>query len=158
VIAEPNKITASTAYDFEAKNLTAYGGLLPVATMLEKLGFQQLIEETLTVKRVTRAMPMCQFILAMVLGVYVGFSRLHHLQFLAREPMLTGILKVDPPQAGVRDLRDAAGVASDIGTQRAPFVLAGKSAGKKQKYASATNRQLGFVKRYGVKEDLFLNV
>ena len=33
------------------------------------------------------------------------------------------------------DLRDAAEIASDIGTQRAPFVLAGKSAGKKQKYA-----------------------
>jgi hypothetical protein len=101
VIAEPNKITGSTAYDFEAKNLTAYGGLLPVATMLEKLGFQQLIEETLTVKRVTRTMPMHQFILAMVLAVYVGFSRLHHVQFLAREPMLTGILKVLrlPPQS-----------------------------------------------------------
>ncbi len=27
VIAEPNKIGASTPYDFEAKNLTAYGGL-----------------------------------------------------------------------------------------------------------------------------------
>ena len=53
VIAEPNKITGSTAYDFEAKNLTAYGGLLPVATMLEQLGFQQLIEETLTVKPVS---------------------------------------------------------------------------------------------------------
>lgn len=35
VISEPNKIGASTAYDFEAKNLTAYGGLLPVGTMLE---------------------------------------------------------------------------------------------------------------------------
>ena len=100
MIAEPNKITAATAYDFEAKNLTAYGGLLPVATMLEKLGFQQLVEETLTVKRVTRAMPMYQFVLAMVLAVYVGFSRLHHLRFLEREPMLTGILKVLrlPPQ------------------------------------------------------------
>jgi hypothetical protein len=50
--------------------------------MLEKLGFRQLIEETLTVKRVTRTMPMYQFILAMVLAVYVGFSRLHHVQFL----------------------------------------------------------------------------
>ena len=100
VIAEPNKIGASTPYDFEAKNLTAYGGLLPVATMLEKLGFQQLVEETLTVKRVTRAMSMYQFVLAMVLAVYVGFSRLHHLRFLEREPMLTGILKVLrlPPQ------------------------------------------------------------
>ena len=94
VIAEPNKIGAATPYDFEAKNLTAYGGLLPVATMLEKLGFPQLVEETLAVKRITRAMPMCQFVLAMVLAVYVGFSRLHHLRFLEREPMLTGILKV----------------------------------------------------------------
>jgi Transposase DDE domain group 1 len=97
---EPNKIGAFTPYDFEAKNLTAYGGLLPVATMLEKLGFQQLVEETLTVKRVTRAMSMYQFVLGMVLSVYVGFSRLHHLRFLEREPMLTGILKVLrlPPQ------------------------------------------------------------
>src|ERR1700747_3780695 len=97
---EPTKINASTPFDFAAKNLTAYGGLLPVATMLEKLGFQQLVEETLTVKRETRAMPMYQFVLAMVLALYVGFSRLHHLQFLAREPMLMGILKVLrlPPQ------------------------------------------------------------
>jgi hypothetical protein len=56
--AEPLKIGASTPFDFSAHNLTAYGGLLPVATML------------------------------------------HHLRFLEREPMLTGILKVLrlPPQ------------------------------------------------------------
>ena len=35
-IREPNKIGASTPFDFDARNLTAYGGLLPVATMLEK--------------------------------------------------------------------------------------------------------------------------
>ena len=100
VISEPNKIGASTPYDFEGKNLTAYGGLLPVATMLERLGFQQLVEETLTVKRVTRAMSMYQFVLTMVLAAYVGFSRLYHLRFVAREPMFTGILKVLrlPPQ------------------------------------------------------------
>ena len=100
VIAEPNRIRSSTPYDFEAKSLTAYGGLLPVATMLEKLEFQQLVEETLTVKRITRAMPMYQFVLAIVLAIYVGFSRLHHLRFVSREPMLTGILKVLrlPPQ------------------------------------------------------------
>src|ERR1019366_7531315 len=91
---------ASTPYDFEARNLTAYGGLLPVATMLEKLGFQQLVEETPTVKRQTRSMPIFGFILEMVLACYVGFSRLHHLRFLKREPMLTGILGVAqlPPQ------------------------------------------------------------
>lgn len=100
-IREPLKIGASTPYDFSARSLTAYGGLLPVATMLEKLGFQQLVEETLTIRRQTRAMPVYRFVLAMVLALYVGFSRLHHLRFLKREPMLTGILKVLelPPQS-----------------------------------------------------------
>jgi len=101
VIPEPNRIGASTPYDFEAKNLTAYGGLLPVATMLEKLGFRQLVEGTLTVQRKTKAMAMYQFVLAMVLACYVGFSRLYHLRFLEREPMLIGILAVLrlPPQS-----------------------------------------------------------
>ena len=100
VRSEFNRIGASTPFDFEAKSLTAHGGLLPVATMLEKLEFQQSVEETLTVKRITRAMPMYRFVLAMVLAIYVGFSRLHHLRFLEREPMLTGILTVLrlPPQ------------------------------------------------------------
>ena len=97
---EPSKIGASTPYDFDSKNLTAYGGLLPVATMLEKLGFQQLLEQTLSVPRETRSMPWPGFVLGMVLAIYIGFSRLNHLRFLAREPMLTGILKVVrlPPQ------------------------------------------------------------
>ncbi|MBV8847556.1 MAG: hypothetical protein JO307_32495, partial [Bryobacterales bacterium] len=49
---KPMKIGASTPYDFEGSNMTAYGGLLPVASMLEKLEFQQLIEEHVTIKRV----------------------------------------------------------------------------------------------------------
>ena len=49
VIGKPNKIKANTHFDFK-DNLTAYGGLLPVATMLEKLRFQRLLEETLTIK------------------------------------------------------------------------------------------------------------
>src|SRR5258708_22828461 len=100
VSPQPNKIGPATPYDFDGKNLTAYGGLLPVGTLLEKLGFHQLIEETLKVNRLTRVMPAYQFILAMVLACYVGFSRLHHMRFLQRDPMLTGILGVQrlPPQ------------------------------------------------------------
>ncbi|MDR5726345.1 MAG: transposase [Terriglobia bacterium] len=91
---------ASTPYDFSARSLTAYGGMLPVSTMLEKLGFQQLVEETLTIQRQTRAMPVFRFILGMILACYVGFSCLHHLRFLKREPMLTGLLHAAelPPQ------------------------------------------------------------
>jgi hypothetical protein len=93
-IAEPNKINASTHFDFEAKNLTPYGGLFPVATMLERLGFEKLVHEVLTVKRIPRVMTIYQFILGMVLAIYVGFARLNQLRFVAQDPMLTGILKV----------------------------------------------------------------
>src|SRR5438034_11191927 len=48
---EPYKIAASTPFDFGAKNLTPYGGLFPVSTMLEKLGFKKLIEETRSEER-----------------------------------------------------------------------------------------------------------
>ena len=46
-------------------------------------------------------MPVFRFILGMILACYVGFSRLHPLRFLQREPMLTGILQVAklPPQS-----------------------------------------------------------
>jgi hypothetical protein len=83
------------------ENLTAYGGLLPVGTLLEKLGFRQLVEETLTVKRQTRAMPAYQFILAMVLACYVGFFDSITCGLLQREPMLTGILSVSAAPAAV---------------------------------------------------------
>ena len=97
----PNKIGASTPYDFSGKNLTPYGGLLPVATMLEKLGFQALVEQTISSQRRTRVMNLYQFMLAIVLGLYIGFSRLNQLRFIARDPILTGILKVIglPPQS-----------------------------------------------------------
>ena len=67
------KRIAATPYDFEGSNMTAYGGLLPVATILEKLEFQQLIEEHVTIKRLTTSMPTFRFVLAMILALYVGF-------------------------------------------------------------------------------------
>jgi hypothetical protein len=93
-LSEPNKINGSTPYDFNGKNLTPYGGLLPVMTMLEKLGFQSLVEQTVTSKRIPRALDLYRFVLGIVLGLYIGFPRLNHLRFIARDPILTGILKV----------------------------------------------------------------
>lgn len=90
----PKKIGASTPYNFRGKNLTPYGGLLPVITMLEKLGFRALLNETLTSKRIPRAMDRYRFVLAIVLGLYIGFPRLNQLRFVARDPILTGILDI----------------------------------------------------------------
>lgn len=94
VTPEPNRINASTLFDFNGKNLTPYGGLLPVITMLEKLEFQSLVEQTLTSKRIPRAMDLYRFVLGIVLGLYIGFPRLNQLRFIACDPILTGILKV----------------------------------------------------------------
>jgi len=91
---EPNKINSSTPYDFSGKNLTPYGGLLPVITMLEKLDFQTLVEQTVTSKRIPRTMDLYRFVLGIVLSLYIGFPRLNQLRFIARDPILTGILKV----------------------------------------------------------------
>ena len=101
ISSEPNKIGATTPYQFNGKNLTAYGGLLPVATMLEKLEFQALVEETITCGRETRVMSLYKFIFGIVLGLYIGFPRLNQLRFIARDPMLTGILNEPrlPPQS-----------------------------------------------------------
>ena len=62
--------------------------------MLEKLGFQSLVEQTVTSKRIPRAMDLYRFVLGIVLGLYIGFPRLNQLRFIARDPILTGILKV----------------------------------------------------------------
>jgi hypothetical protein len=62
--------------------------------MLEKLGFQSLVEQTVTSKRIPRAMDLYRFVLGIVLGLYIGFPRLNQLRFIARDPLLTGILNV----------------------------------------------------------------
>src|SRR4029453_1047074 len=86
VIPRPIKIGASTPFDFQGSNMTAYGGLLPVATMLEKLQFQQLIKENVPTQRLTTSMPGFLFVLAMVLVLSLGFSRFPLLHFRGREP------------------------------------------------------------------------
>jgi hypothetical protein len=162
VYSNPNKIGASTPYDFSAKNLTPYGGLLPVATMLEKIGFEKLVNESMTVTRTTKVMSLYQFILAIVLGLYVGFARLHQLRYIARDPLFGGILKIAhlPPQctlwrflnslhAGVarqilsiqRRMREAVWAASNIqlksvtvDTDTTVHTLYGKQMGSRKSY------------------------
>jgi hypothetical protein len=67
-------LPARIEHEYERKGAWVYlAAWDAVVTMLEKLEFRQLVEETLTLKRVTRAMPWCEFVLSMVLALYVGF-------------------------------------------------------------------------------------
>jgi hypothetical protein len=122
VQSNPNRIGASTPYDFSGKNLTPYGGLLPLATMVERIGFQKLVEQTVTVSRSTKVMSAYQFILAIVMGIYVGFARLNQLRYIARDPLLAGIIRVPrlPPQCTLWRFLNSlhAGVARQIQTMQ----------------------------------------
>jgi hypothetical protein len=44
--------------------------------MLEKIGFEKLVNESMAVTRTTKVVSLYQFILAIVLGLYIGFARL----------------------------------------------------------------------------------
>jgi hypothetical protein len=60
--------------------------------MLEKLGFRKLVEETISVNRQTVSMSKYQFILSILLGLYIGLERLNHLKYIARDPIVSGII------------------------------------------------------------------
>jgi hypothetical protein len=68
--------------------------------LLEKLGLEELASRYVVTKRKTRALTPYQCLLAIVLCMYVGFSRFAQFRFAAMDPMLTGILRVGrlPPQ------------------------------------------------------------
>ena len=111
--------------------------------MLEKLGFQQLVEETLTIKRLTRAMPVYQFVLAMVLALYVGFSRLNHLRFLEREPMLTGHSESIASAAAMHLLAVSGLAASERGRADPAHPADDAAAGVGSRACGTENRHLG---------------
>ena len=74
----------------------------------------------------------------MVLAIYVGFSRLNHLRFVAQDPMLTGVLQVGelPPQCTF--WRFLTGLAADGGsaTVETAAPLAGTGLGSGQRAAA----------------------
>src|SRR5258708_24230954 len=62
--------------------------------MLERVGFEKVVKETLTVRRIPRVMNIYRFVMGMLLAIYVGFARLTHIRLVAQDPMLAGILQV----------------------------------------------------------------
>jgi Transposase DDE domain group 1 len=92
-----NKIGAATRYDFEGGVLTPYGGLLPLAALLEKLEFLPLLREKLTVKRQPASLSNGQFVLGTVLLLYLGFARLHHVRYVRDDEMVQEVLGSEGP-------------------------------------------------------------
>lgn len=92
-----NKIGADTKYDFGGGVLTPYGGLLPLAALLEKLEFLKLLWERLTVKRQPVSLSNGQFVMGTVLLFYLGFARLHQVRYVRDDEMLQEVLGSEGP-------------------------------------------------------------
>ena len=86
------KIGASTQYDFGGGVLTAYGGLLPLAALWEKLGLLALVDQWLTVRRQPDSLSNGQFVVSTVLLLYLGFSRYYQVRYVRQDEMVQGVI------------------------------------------------------------------
>ncbi len=87
-----NKVGAMTRYDFGGGVLTPYGGLLPLAALLEKLDFLKLLWDKLTIQREPTSLSNGRFVMGTVLLFYLGFARLHHVKYVRGDTMMQEVL------------------------------------------------------------------
>src|ERR1039458_609147 len=88
-------ITADTPYEVGDERLSSYGGLLPLLKMLDLIGFKEAFE-----KRYTPPKRHCELgdqgmLTGFLMLLFIGFHRLGHFEFIRRDPMVCGALKVE---------------------------------------------------------------
>jgi hypothetical protein len=88
------KINSNTPYDFDGKQMTPYGGLLPLASLMEKTGFEKLCAQLVHTIRKTIAMKVTQFFVSIIISLYIGFDRLNHVRYIRKDPLITRLLGV----------------------------------------------------------------
>ena len=89
--SSPNKIKASTEFNFTGKKMTPFGGMFAVSSLVEKIQLDKLIESTLTVTRKTEYEPH-KYILAIIYMLYMGYERLAHFMYLHQDSFFIRIL------------------------------------------------------------------
>lgn len=78
-------------YDFSAKNLTGFGGLIPFAEFLRRLGLEPAFE-TLNLDYTPRVYPMGRIATSFLLGMVSGLDRVREVPRLGRDlPLLRAL-------------------------------------------------------------------
>ncbi len=88
-----NKIKASTEYTFSGKNMTPFGGLFILSSLVEKIKFDKMLEDTVTVKSNTK-FPAHRYILAIIYLLYIGYKRIAHFMYLPNDNFFLRILGI----------------------------------------------------------------
>ena len=88
-------ITANTPYGFCEDRLTAYGGLHALLKMLDLLGFRSAFERDYVPPERRSALGDASMLTGFLMLLFIGFQRLGHFEYIRRDPMVCGALKVE---------------------------------------------------------------
>jgi len=92
--ADVVRLGPNTPFGVCRQRLTGYGGLLVLIKFLDWLGFREVFEEQYRRPIRTTRLGCYGLVLGMLMLLFVGFSRLHHMTYIREDAMMCGILGV----------------------------------------------------------------
>ncbi len=88
------KITAQTPYGECSERLTAFGGLLALVKFLDLIGFEKRFEEHYVHPKREPKLGGYRMVSGILMLLFIGFQRLGHFEYIRKDSMLCGILRV----------------------------------------------------------------
>ena len=88
------RITANTPYESCRERLTAFGGLLALVKMLDLIHFSETFDKHYVHPKRSPKLGDCRMITGILMLLFIGFQRLWHFEYVRRDGMLCGFLKV----------------------------------------------------------------
>jgi hypothetical protein len=87
------RINSTTSFDFNGKQMTAFGGSFLIGSLVERLDLYRLLSERLTISRKTKV-PASKMIVAITMLIMLGFERLQHVMHLSSDSMILRLLNI----------------------------------------------------------------
>jgi len=88
------RLGSNTSYTFTGSNMSPFGGLYAAGCFVERMKFEKLLRDRLTISRSTELEPW-RYIIAMIYMLYIGYDRLAHTQYVKDDTLYKGILGID---------------------------------------------------------------
>lgn len=88
------RITADTPYGECTERLSAFGGLLALAKLLELIGFEDAFAKHYVEPKRKTKLGHGRMVMGILMLLFIGFQRLGHFAYVRADPMLCGLLRV----------------------------------------------------------------
>jgi hypothetical protein len=87
-------ITAETPYRECSERLTAFGGLIALVKFLDLIGFEKVFRATYVHPKRQPKLGDYRMVLGKLMLLFIGFQRMGHFEYVRRDAMVCGILRV----------------------------------------------------------------